>query len=377
MKPDARIMSKELSVYYSPLVLHHPTGAGVFEAPPSPLFEVDEPHPENAQRIANMRSVLRKGPIAGLIDWIEAPSATLDQMLRFHDAAYLESLTGIPEGETRRVTSSTVFGPGSWPAVEAAAGQAIAAVDHVWREKGGLAYALVRPPGHHAQPSMADGYCFVNNIGVALEEARTHGLRRAAVIDWDVHHGNGTQQGYYRDPDVLTISIHMDHRSWGANHPQNGTPEEAGEADAVGTNLNIALPLGSGDASYRCAFDRLVAPVVEQFAPELIVIACGQDANQFDPNGRSCVTMGGFHDLGKRARALADRCCEGRLALVQEGGYALSYAALCLHATLAGALGEPIGIEDPLAFLPDPTEEVEDRIEQLAQRWRTAASRKG
>ena len=298
-------------------------------------------------------------------------------MLRFHDAAYLESLIAIPENETRRVTSSTVFGPGSWTAVEAAAGQAIAAVDHVWQAKGGLAYALVRPPGHHAQPSRADGYCFVNNIGVAIEAARTRGLRRAAVIDWDVHHGNGTQQGYYRDPDVLTISIHMDHRSWGPSHPQSGLPEEAGEADALGTNLNIALPLGSGDASYRCVFDRLVAPVVEEFAPELIVVACGQDANQFDPNGRSCVTMSGFHDLGKRARELADRCCEGRLALVQEGGYALSYAALCLHATLAGAIGEPVGIEDPLAFLPDPTEEIEDQIEQLAQRWRTAASRKG
>jgi acetoin utilization deacetylase AcuC-like enzyme len=194
------------------------------------------------------------------------------------------------------------------------------------------------------------------------------------VIDWDVHHGNGTQQGYYGDPDVLTISLHMDHRAWGPSHLQTGEPEEVGEADAVGTNLNIALPLGSGDASYLCAFDRLVAPVVEEFAPELIVVACGQDANQFDPNGRNCVTMRGFHDLGQRARELSDRCCESRLALVQEGGYALSYAALCLHATLAGVLGEPLGMEDPLAYLPEPEEGIEDRIEQLARRWRAAAT---
>ena len=364
-----------MAIYYSPLVLHHPTGSGVFEAPASALFEHHEPHPENAQRIANMRSVLQKGPIALRLDWAEAPAASLSQMLRFHEAEYLESLRAIPENEARRLTTTTVFGPGSWPAIAAAAGQAIGAVSHVWQRRGKLAYALVRPPGHHAQPGTADGYCFLNNIGIAIEEARAQGLRRAAVIDWDVHHGNGTQQGYYRDPDVLTISLHMDHGSWGPSHPQSGAPEETGEAEGRGTNLNIALPFGSGDASYRCAFDRLVAPFVEEFAPELIIVACGQDASQFDPNGRNCVTMQGFHELGERTRKLAARCCEGRVALIQEGGYALSYAALCLQATLAGALGETLQTADPLAYLPDPSEGLEDRIDAIASRWRSAASR--
>jgi len=368
-------MPQRLAVYFSPLVLHHPTGAGVFEAPASSLLELAEAHPENAERISNMRSVLLKGPIADQLDWAEAPVASAEQMLRFHDAAYLDSLRAIPDGESVRLTETTVLGPGSWQAMTAAAGQAIAAVRHAWQPDGKLAYALVRPPGHHAQPAMADGYCFLNNIGIALEDARARGLRRAAVIDWDVHHGNGTQEGYYRDPDVLTISLHMDHGSWGANHPQSGAPEEAGEADGLGHNLNIALACGSGDASYRAAFDRLVAPVVEEFAPELIIVACGQDANQFDPNGRNCVTMAGFHELGDRARQLATRCCRGRLALIQEGGYALSYAALCLHATLAGVLGRELGISDPLAYLPDPTDGIEERIDDLARRWRLAASR--
>jgi len=361
-----------LAVYYSPLALRHDTGSGVFEAEPSALLAVAEPHPENGQRIENMRSILRKGPIGDRIDWHEAPNATLDALLRFHEAGYLESLRGIPEQESRRLTATTVFGPGSFEAVCAAAGQAIGAVDHVWRGEGALAYALVRPPGHHAQPRTADGYCFVNNIGVAIEHARAGGLRRAAVIDWDVHHGNGTQEGFYADPDVLTVSLHMDHGAWGASHPQTGAPEEAGAGAGCGANLNVALPLGSGDAVYLASFDRLVAPAVERFGPELLVIACGQDANQFDPNGRNCVTMAGFHALGARARALAERCCNGRLVLVQEGGYAISYAALCLHETLAGALGQPRSLADPLAFLPDPTGRIDEVVGGIERRWRAA-----
>ncbi|MDH3520290.1 MAG: histone deacetylase [Myxococcales bacterium] len=365
-------MTARLAVYYSPLALRHDTGSGVFEAAASPLLCIAEPHPENAQRLENMVSILRKGPISDRLDWREAPPAELEALLRFHDAAYLESLRAIPAGESRRVTSTTVFGPGSWASISAAAGQAIAAVDHVWRGAGKLAYALVRPPGHHAQPTTADGYCFLNNIGVAIEAARARGLRRAAVIDWDVHHGNGTQEGFYADPDVFTVSFHMDHGAWGPAHLQTGAPEEAGRGAGRGANLNVALPFGSGDAAYHAAFDRLVAPALEAFGPELLVVAAGQDANQFDPNGRNCVTMAGFHGLAARSRALAERCCAGRMALVQEGGYAISYAALCLHATLEGALGEAMSLPDPLAYLPDPGDRVDALIDGIERRWRAA-----
>ena len=213
----------------------------------------------------------------------------------------------------------------------------------------------------------------MNNIGVAIEEAKTHGLKRVAVIDWDVHHGNGTQEGFYRDPDVFTVSLHMDHGAWGPNHQQTGAPEEAGEGDGRGANLNVALPFGSGDVTYHAAFDQLVAPEVERFEPELLIIACGQDANQFDPNGRQCVTMRGFHGLGSRAHVLAERCCDGRLVLVQEGGYALSYAAHCLHSTLEGALGEEESLRDPLAFLPEPVDTIEAMLASIEMRWRAAA----
>jgi acetoin utilization deacetylase AcuC-like enzyme len=363
-------MTQRIAVYYSPIVLRHDTGTGVFEAASSPLLAVAEMHPENARRLENMVSILKKGPLADRLDWREARPADVEQLARFHDAAHIEELRAIPQGESRRVTSTTVFGAGSWSAVCAAAGQAVAAVDHVWNGDGRLAYALVRPPGHHAQPTSVDGYCFANNIGVAIEEARAKGLRRAAVIDWDVHHGNGTQEGFYADPDVLTISLHMDHGAWGPNHLQTGAPEEVGTGAGVGANLNVALPFGSGDATYHAAFDRIVAPVVEDFEPELVVVACGQDASQFDPNGRQCVTMAGFHGLASRTRKLADRHCQGRLALVQEGGYAVSYAALCLHATLEGAMGGELSLSDPLAYLPEPTDHLGAVIDGIEQRWR-------
>ena len=115
---------------------------------------------------------------------------------------------------------------------------------------GSIAYALLRPPGHHAQPQMADGYCFFNNIGVAIEALRARGLKRAAVIDWDVHHGNGTQQGFYDDADVLTVSLHMNHGAWGVTHPQTGDVDEVGRASGLGKNLNLPMPYGSGDAAY-------------------------------------------------------------------------------------------------------------------------------
>jgi acetoin utilization deacetylase AcuC-like enzyme len=215
------------------------------------------------------------------------------------------------------------------------------------------AYALVRPPGHHAGPARTDGFCVFNNTALAAAHCRLAGARRVAVIDIDVHHGNGTQAGFYADRDVLTVSIHMDHRSWGSAHPELGVAAELGSGAAAGTNVNVALPFGCGDRAYAAAFGRVVEPVVERFAPDVLVCAAGFDANQFDPTGRQCVTMSGFHDLGAGIRRLADRVCEGRVVLCQEGGYAQTYTGFCAYAFLSGLLGEALVLDDPLAYLPD------------------------
>ena len=348
-------MDERLTVFYDERVLEHDTGSGFFEAAASPYLAHREPHPENRLRVENMAAVLREGPVAPALYWQQAPAAGRQDLERFHDSAYLDELASIPVDQSRVMSSTTVFGPNSFELCRLAAGQAIAAAAHAFAGKG-IAYALVRPPGHHAQPAMADGYCFVNNIGVAIERLRAQGLERAAVIDWDVHHGNGTQAGFYADPDVLTISLHMPHGAWGETHPQSGDFDERGEAAGLGKNLNLPLPCGSGDIAYTRVFDAIVAPAVRAHGPQILLIACGQDASQFDPNGRQLLTMAGFYQLGRRARALADECCDGRLALVQEGGYQQSYAAYCLHATLEAVLEREPALADPIAFMPEATD---------------------
>ena len=357
--------AERMAVFYNARVLAHATGDGFFEASPSPLLPIIERHPENRERIENMVAVLRDGPLGGALDWRTAEAATREDLERLHDLAYVDELAVIPPDESRAFSATTIFGPGSFEICCLAAGLAAAAAELVYRGDGKRAFALVRPPGHHAQPAMADGYCFFNNIGVAIERLRAQGLARAAVIDWDVHHGNGTQECFYADPDVLTISLHMPHGAWGETHPQTGNLDEAGAGLALGKNLNIPMPYGAGDIAYCRVFDEIVAPAVRTHAPEILLVAAGQEANQFDPNGRQLLTMRGFHALGRKARALADACCAGRLVLVQEGGYQLSYAAYCLYATLAGVLDRELELADPLAYMREDTRGLDELVAWL------------
>lgn len=358
-------MTERLAVFFDACIFEHDTGSGFFEAQASPWLPVIESHPENADRLRNMHGLLRDGPIADALDWYPGEPAGRAELERFHSAAYIEELESIPVNESRAYSSTTVFGPGSYAICRMAAGLAMAAAEHLFSARGKIAYALTRPPGHHAQPDMADGYCFFNNIGVALEHLRSLGLNKAAVIDWDVHHGNGTQAGFYQDPDMLTISMHMNHGAWGATHPQTGDVDEAGSGAGQGKNLNIPMPYGAGDLAYNRVFDELVAPMVRRHQPEILCIAAGQDANQFDPNGRQLLSMNGFYQLGKRARDLADECCNGKLLLVQEGGYAISYAAYCLHATLEGVLKREPGMPDPLAYMQEDITRLDAFISEM------------
>nr|BFD40864.1 hypothetical protein FFPRI1PSEUD_23630 [Pseudomonas sp. FFPRI_1] len=174
-----------------------------------------------------------------------------------------------------------------------------------------------------------------------------------AILDWDVHHGNGTQEGFYEDPTVFTVSLHMDHGAWGESHPQTGGVEEIGRGAGLGYNLNLPLPMGSGDLLYERVLVELATPLLRHFAPHILIIANGLDASQFDPNGRQLLTMQGFNRLARQARALANELCEGRLLVVQEGGYNPAYSAFCLHAATEGFLDRPSSLPDPLAYLPE------------------------
>lgn len=348
-------MRGPIDVFWHPAVLEHDTGVGLFEGGPSTLLDVPEPHPENGERIANMRSVLERGPIAGSLRWHDGRLATVEELDAVHPPGYVEEIrTACERG--RRFTTTTVVSDRSWEPILASAGTAIAAGDAVLSGAAEISYALVRPPGHHAAPAQADGYCFFNQCALVAERARALGLARIAIVDWDVHHGNGTQACFFDRDDVLTISVHMRHGSWGPTHPETGSADEIGLGAGAGFNVNVELGLGAGDHAHRASFEEIVLPILRRFAPELIVGACGQDASAFDPNGRQNVTMAGFHAIGRCMGDAAAELCDGRLVLVQEGGYARTYAAYCLHATLEGVLGIPPTLVDPIAYLPDDGE---------------------
>jgi acetoin utilization deacetylase AcuC-like enzyme len=363
-----------IDVFWHDAALGHDTGAGHFELPMSDLLEVAELHPENAERVRNMRAILQRGPLASRIRWREGRLAELDELTTVHTRGHVERMRALCEEGGTRLDASTVVTPESWEPMLAAAGTSLAAADSVLAG-GDVALALVRPPGHHAQPDRPDGYCFFNNAALAAQRARMAGAERVAIVDWDVHHGNGNQACFYERGDVLTISLHMRTGLWGERHPQTGSPEELGVGAGQGANVNVELPAGSGDRAYGLAMREVVAPILRQFRPGLIVGSCGQDASAFDPNGRQNVSMDGFREIGRVVGEAARELCDGRLVLVQEGGYARTYAAFCLHATLEGVLGEPEPLlAETLAYMPDDFTRARESVEAvqsaLTRYWR-------
>jgi acetoin utilization deacetylase AcuC-like enzyme len=336
-----------VEIFWHEDCLEHDAGEGLWELAGTPEWlDEPEPHPESAARLRTFRHALRHGPVAPRLTWREGRAATLDELATVHSPEYLERLRTACAGPGRvALDANTVVGPGSWPAVLAAAGTTLEAARAVVEGRTGLAYALVRPPGHHAQRASADGYCLVNNAALAAHAATSAGLR-VAVLDWDVHHGNGTQEIFFDRADVLTASIHMRHGAWGPNHRQTGAPDEVG---AGGRNINVELSLGAGDAAHLRALDEVVLPALRRFRPDLLVCASGFDGSAFDPNGRLSLTASGYREIGRRVAEFADR-----VVLTQEGGYLRGYAALCLHALVEGLLRlpEPL-LADPLAYLPD------------------------
>ena len=344
-----------LTIYWDERVLEHDTGSALHETKPSPWIDAPEPHTEGPARVRAMHSVLRTGPLASQLNWADGRLADESELLTVHTAEYLDAVKAVSASGGGWITGTTRVGAESYTPLRAAAGTALEAAAAVLDGRSRMAYALVRPPGHHAQRAVADGYCMFNHAALAAELALRSGLQRVLTVDWDVHHGNGTQDIFYHRNDVLTTSVHMNHGPWGPSHPQTGWADETGTGDGAGYNVNIPLPLGAGDTGYLRAFDEIITPLARAYRPELIIAASGQDAGTFDPNGRHNVTMSGFRAIGQRLSALAAEHCEGRIVLMQEGGYNPSYAPYCLLATLEGLLGTAEVTSDPLAYLPDQT----------------------
>lgn len=323
--------------------LWHDTGsAAAFMAAGGPV-EPDA-HVESPASKRRLRGLLE---VSGLLDGLVqiAPrAATREELLRFHTADYVdlvERLSAAGHGDAGELAP---VGADSEAIARLAVGGCISAVDAVLDAEVDNAYALTRPPGHHAERDRGRGFCLYGNVALAVLHARAvRGVGRVAVIDWDVHHGNGTEQAFYEDPDVLTISLHQD-----ANYPQNtGSVDDVGAGPGRGANLNVPLPPGSGVGAYRAAFERVVEPAVRAHDPELLVVSCGFDSGALDPMGRMLLHSDAYRWMTSRVMALADASCEGRLVVAHEGGYSGAYVPFCGLAVLEELSGIATDVEDP------------------------------
>ncbi|MGH7855814.1 MAG: class II histone deacetylase, partial [Candidatus Binatia bacterium] len=275
-------------------------------------------------------------------------AATEEEVLRFHTREYVERVRAMSAAGGGDAGEFTPFGPGSWEIALLSAGGAITAVDAVVEGRVRNAYALVRPPGHHAEADRGRGFCILGNVAIAALHARAaYGFRRIAVVDWDVHHGNGTEKAFWRDPGVLAISLHQDRYY----PPETGAVGDVGEGEGRGYNLNVPLPPGSGTGAYREAFERVVLPALHAYRPELLVVASGFDGGVTDPLGRMLLHGKAYREMTRDLMAIAADTCGGRLVLVHEGGYSTAYVPFCGLAVMEELSGIATGVEDPfLAF---------------------------
>ena len=314
---------------------------GVLE--PGECFE----NPETKRRLKNL---LDGYDVTPHLTPIEPYQASRETLLRFHTEDYvarIEAMSAALGGDAGEVAP---FGPGSFEIARLAVGGVVAAADAVVDGTVDNAYALVRPPGHHAEPNRGRGFCIFSNVALSILDllARKR-VGRIAVVDWDVHHGNGTEQAFYDRDDVLMISLHED----GLYPADRGALGDSGRGTGEGFNINIPLPPGSGGGAYLTAFDRVVLPALHDFRPELIFVSCGFDAGSFDPLGHMMLLSNHFASMTERVRGAAESLCGGRLVLVHEGGYSTSHVPTCGLATIDGLRGERSTFVDPLVAPAD------------------------
>jgi len=334
-------------------------GAVAYLRHPSSLRHDTGAHPERIQRIVAIEAALAERDWAGL-ERVEAPAASEEALLAVHPRAHLDAIRALAERGGGAIDLDTVTSAGSWDAALHAAGGAAHMVDLLLGERAfGAGFCGLRPPGHHAEPARAMGFCLLNNVAVAARRARdAHGAQRVLVVDWDVHHGNGTQAVFESDPGVLFVSIHQ----WPL-YPGTGSVQETGTGEGAGHTVNLPVPPGSGDDVFLSHVAHLVAPLARTYRPDLVLVSAGYDAHADDPLADCAVTDAGYASLASALRAVAGEA-DAPLGAVLEGGYELDALARSVVVSLAawGAEGED-GLPD---VAPHPlTEEALGRL----RRW--------
>lgn len=325
-------------------------------------LEHDEPtHPENARRMQAILALLDASGIRSDLVAIPGRPATEREILAVHQPRLVEALQFLAHEGGGMIGADTYVTADSWTVATLAAGTVARAVEAVVRGEVANAFALVRPPGHHATPSQAMGFCLVNHVAVAAQYALdTLGLERVAIVDWDTHHGNGTQDIFYDEPRVLYCSSH----TWGL-FPGTGHLREMGAGAGMGMTLNVPLPWYTGDGGYERVYGDVIVPAVERFRPELIIVSAGYDAHWADPLAPMNASVTGYASIAQRVYNLAAEVCSGRLVCALEGGYDLDALAASVLATLRVLQGRPDLVEDPLGAKSTPRVDIGSVVETL------------
>jgi acetoin utilization deacetylase AcuC-like enzyme len=369
-----KVFTVTTALFYDERCLLHDNGSMILDERARDWLTV--PHFERPERVERTLQVLERAAVLDQLHRVDVPEATSDDLELAHTRDFVERIHAACErAEFAWVGPEARVGAQSWTPALLAAGGSIAAVDSVLEGTVRNAFVMLRPPGHHSTTDTAMGFCLFNGVAIAARHAqRRRGLGRLAIVDWDVHHGNGTQAHFYDDPSVLFVSLHQD----GLYPAGSGTLEQSGGRGAEGATVNIPLPAGSGDHSYAYAFERIVEPILEAFRPELLLVSAGQDPAASDPLGRMSVTTEGFRDLTRRAESAAARLCDGRLVVVLEGGYSLEHAPFCNLAIVEAMAGlppsfvtDPIELDLPEGLRTIDTDAVEAAAETYARWWPT------
>ncbi|MFT5289770.1 MAG: acetoin utilization deacetylase AcuC-like enzyme [Planctomycetota bacterium] len=299
-------------------------------------------HPERPARLRAVLDRLEESGLTSELDSWSPPPATHGDLITAHTLAHVERVRRACDNAPGAIDEDTLVSPGSWDAALLAAGSALAAAQRVRDGAWSSAFCAVRPPGHHAERERAMGFCLFNSVAVAAHGILQQGLQRVAILDWDVHHGNGTQDIFEADPRVFYASLHQ-----APLYPGTGAAEERGQGEGEGTTLNVPLPAGSGDQAWRGALEDRVLPALEAFKPEMLFISAGFDAHAQDPLAGCEVSTAGFRSLTSSALELARRVAGGRVVSILEGGYNLEALADSAEAHVEALLGAPLGATSP------------------------------
>ena len=317
----------------------------VFYYPSGHQAHFEHGHPERPERVETIRDSLIAAGWWDDYPHLEPVHPPVAILTGVHDENYIAILQSMSQ-RGLHLDADTYTTPSSWDLAMNAAGGAISTAKEVWRGESTRGFALCRPPGHHATPSTGMGFCLLNNVALAAEYLiQEEGAQRLAIIDLDLHHGNGTQEIFWERSNVFYISTHQS-----PLYPGTGGLDETGIGPGLGKTANFPLPPGTGDDGFLEIMDSLIIPIIDSFNPEMVLVSFGFDTHWLDPLGHLQLSAGGYGDLIKRLANWADENCSGRLALFLEGGYDLEAGAACGQAVTAAMLGEPW--VDPLGKSP-------------------------